>query len=89
VNFLQQAVITFWLVNCSSSNKLFKHMQPMLKERKISSEKKQLVTTTIRQDAKKTSSAKTGKLLVNYNGIVTVINRQEDEDAAVRADVWN
>lgn len=64
-------------------------METVLKERKITLSKKQRIATLNKRETKKQLQGKNAKLLVDYSNQFAVFNMQEDEDAAVRADVWN
>jgi hypothetical protein len=46
-------------------------------------------SSATKQENKKKSAFKYSNLDIAYNAIYSVINMQEDEDAAVRSDVWN
>jgi hypothetical protein len=64
-------------------------MQTILKEGKATQITRQINPSVANPGNKKKGAVKYTKLGAGYNGIYAVINMQEDEDAAVRADVWN
>lgn len=63
-------------------------MEALIKEKKVRSNKKNQVNWNDKT-GNKTQQPKSVKLVVDYSQHYLSFNKQEDEDAAVRTDVWN
>lgn len=64
-------------------------MQPVLKEGKAVFGTQQINPLLNKQKNKDREAAKPSKYSLGFKSRFTVINMQEDEDAAVRPDIWN
>jgi ribosome-binding ATPase YchF (GTP1/OBG family) len=64
-------------------------MHTVTKQRNSLAENKEIKITNNNKRDKKTTYRKSSKLVMISKNVFAVINMQEDEDAAVRPDVWN
>ncbi|MBI1781239.1 MAG: hypothetical protein HYR66_07690 [Sphingobacteriales bacterium] len=64
-------------------------MHTVTKQRNSVAENKELKIISSNKRGKKPTYRKSSKLVLISKNLFAVINMQEDEDAAVRPDVWN
>ncbi|RTL59313.1 MAG: hypothetical protein EKK37_13530 [Sphingobacteriales bacterium] len=64
-------------------------MHTVTKQRNALTSNKELKSSSNNRTGKKAIHRKSSRLVLISKNVFSVINMQEDEDAAVRPDVWN